>query len=57
MDVIVTMMVMGIFSVGTMIMGAMCIIIVNVVLQVTGRLTLLVEGTLAVGEAEGDEGI
>jgi hypothetical protein len=44
-----------------MIMDAMCIIIVNVDLQVVGQRTLLVEDTLVVevtlaaGEAEDDE--
>jgi hypothetical protein len=57
----ITMMVMGIFLAGAMIMVAMCINLVNVDLQVAGQRTLLVEDTLAVegmlalGEAEGDE--
>ena len=57
----ITMMVMGISLAAAMIMGAMCIIIVNVDLQAAGRRTLLVEDTLAVvgmqaaGEAEGDK--
>jgi hypothetical protein len=57
----ITMMVMGIFLAGAMIMGAMCINLVSVDLQVAGQRTLLVEDTLAVegmralGEAEGDE--
>jgi len=53
----ITMMVMGIFLAGAMIMGAMYIIIVNVDLQAAGQRILLVVDTLAVGEAEGDERI
>jgi hypothetical protein len=44
----ITMMAMGISLAVAMIMGAMCIIIVNVDLQAAGRRTLLVEDTLAV---------
>jgi hypothetical protein len=57
----ITMMAMGISLAAAMIMGAMCINLVSVDLQVAGQRTLLVEdtlaleGMLAVGEAEGDE--
>jgi hypothetical protein len=45
----ITMMAMGISLAVAMIMGAMCIIIVNVDLQAAERRTLLVEDTLALG--------
>jgi hypothetical protein len=57
----ITMMVMGISLAAAMIMGAMCIIIVNVDLQAAGQRTLPVESTLVVegmlvaGEVEGDK--
>ena len=57
----ITMMGMDISLAGAMIMGAMFIIIVNVDLQAVGQRTLLVEDTLVVevtlaaGEAEDDE--
>ena len=49
------MMVMGISLAAAMIMGAMCIIIVNVDLQAAGQRTLPVEGMLVAGEVEGDK--
>jgi hypothetical protein len=51
----ITMMVMGISLAAAMIMGAMCIIIVNVDLQAAGQRTLPVEGMLVAGEVEGDK--